>query len=171
MVYSALAAVHRRNVIGSGQWVDVPMYDVMVDFNLIEQLNDFSFVPPLGEAGWHRTIHRARHPHRTEDGWMCILPYTDTDWREFLALTDPSYGEPDADVPLPTLRERNSDVAAMQTIISDYARQHTNDEVVAACRPRGIPVHPVNAIEDLVDDALNIRFCGVHQSCVREPLS
>ncbi|MGO2859559.1 MAG: CaiB/BaiF CoA transferase family protein [Brevibacterium sp.] len=153
MVYAGLAAVHRRNIAGVGQWVDVPMLDVMADFNLIEQLNDYSFEPPLGEAGWHRTINPARHPHQTKDGWMCILPYSDANWRTFLGLVDPVYSQPEVDIPLPTNRDRNAHVEEMQKIIGEFAEARTNEEVIADCHRSGIPAQAVVTVEDLTTDS------------------
>ena len=148
MIYAGLAAVYRCQITGQGQWVDVPMFDVMTDFNLIEQLSDFTFDPPLGDAGWHRTLHPARRPHPTKDGWVCILPYTDESWRRFLLLTS---GE-ECDSLFPTHRNRNDNVAQVQSIIADFACTRTTDEVIADCSARGIPVQSVNSIEDLVED-------------------
>lgn len=86
LVYSALAALHYRDRTGQGQWVDVPMIDALADFNLVEQLNEFTFDPPLGEPGWHRTLAPTRVPHPSMDGWICILPYSDRNWADFLRL-------------------------------------------------------------------------------------
>lgn len=156
MVYSGLAAVHRRHVTGVGQWVDVPMFDVMSDFNLVEQLNDYTFSPPLGEAGWHRTINPARRPHLTADGWVCVLPYTDRHWRDFLAIDDPSLG--DHDVPYPTNRDRNAHVEESQAIIAEFTAKRSTAEVIDVCRDHGIPAQAVNSVEDLVtNDYLNQR--------------
>lgn len=150
MVYSGLAAIHRRHATGLGQWVDVPMFDVMSDFNLVEQLNDYTFSPPLGSAGWHRTINPARRPHLTTDGWVCVLPYSDRHWRDFLAIDDPSIL--DGDVPYPTNRDRNTYVEETQALIARFTAQRSTSEVIKTCREHGIPAQAVNRIEDLVYD-------------------
>lgn len=150
MVYSGLAAIHRRHITGLGQWVDVPMFDVMSDFNLVEQLNDYSFSPPLGDAGWHRTINPARKPHPTTDGWVCVLPYNDRQWRDFLSIDDPTIGH--GTVPFPTNRDRNAHVEDTQALIAEFSAQRTTDQVVNLCREHGIPAQAVNTVEDLVND-------------------
>ncbi|WP_209374535.1 CaiB/BaiF CoA transferase family protein [Brevibacterium renqingii] len=151
MVYSGLAAIHRRHVTGRGQWVDVPMFDVMSDFNLVEQLNDYSFSPPLGEAGWHRTINPARRPHPTTDGWVCVLPYNDRQWRDFLSIDNPSISG--GDVPYPTNRDRNAHVEDTQALIAEFAARRSTAEVIDLCHEYDIPAQAVNTIEDLVNDA------------------
>lgn len=150
MVYSGLAAIHRRHITGLGQWVDVPMFDVMSDFNMVEQLNDYTFEPPLGDAGWHRTINPARRPHRTTDGWVCILPYNDRQWRTFLAIDDPTVI--DGVVPYPTNRDRNTHIEETQALIAEFAANRSTSEVIKLCHDHNIPAQAVNRIEDLVDN-------------------
>lgn len=151
MVYSSLAALHHRDMTGRGQWVDVPMADVMVDFNLTEQLNDYTFEPPLGPAGWHRTLAPSRQPHPCQDGWVCVLPYSDINWRRFLELVDDGNGftQPSYE----TNRARNENMEGVQQIIADYVKGRTTAEIVRECEEREIPVQPVNRVEDLVHDS------------------
>lgn len=150
IVYSVLAALHHRDAHGRGQWVDVPMVDVMVDFNLAEQLNDFSFVPPLGPAGWHRTLAPSRSPHRCADGWVCVLPYSDRNWRDFLGIAGVEFGAGEA--PFATNQARNENMAEVQSLISVYAAGRTTQEIVRECGAAGIPVQPVRTLESLVED-------------------
>ncbi|WP_150109985.1 CaiB/BaiF CoA transferase family protein [Crystallibacter crystallopoietes] len=151
IVYSILAALHHRDRTGQGQWVDVPMVDVMADFNLIEQLNDYTFEPALGAAGWHRTLAPARKPHPAQNGWICILPYTDQNWRDFLHLAGVA-ATTDQTVPFPTNRDRNIHTEAVQGIIADYAATKSIEEIVRECTTIGIPAQPVHTIESLMTD-------------------
>lgn len=151
IVYSTLAALHHRERTGEGQWVDVPMVDVMADFNLVEQLNDYTFNPPLGDAGWHRTLAPARKPHPTTDGWVCVLPYSDQNWADFLRLA--KVVDQDAhNVPFPTNQERNANTEAVQGIIADYVATRTLGQVARECENIGVPVQKVNTVESLVED-------------------
>lgn len=151
IVYSTLAALHHRDQTGEGQWVDVPMVDVMADFNLVEQLNDYTFNPPLGDAGWHRTLAPARKPHPATDGWVCVLPYSDQNWADFLRLAD--VVAPDAhNVPFPTNQDRNANTEAVQGIIADYVSTRSLGQVASECENIGVPVQPVNTVESLVED-------------------
>lgn len=157
IVYSALAALHHRSQTGQGQWVDVPMMDVMADFNLLEQLNDFTFIPPLGPPGWHRTLTPARRPHATQDGWVCVMPYTDRNWVDFASLAGVDANE------LPTLRDRNASPEVVHEIISTYAAARTTQQVVQECQSQRIPVEPVASVESLVEDPY-LRGRGTVQS-------
>lgn len=151
IVYSVLAALHRRSRSGQAQWVDVPMVDVMADFNLVEQLNDFTFSPPLGDAGWHRTLAPARKPHPATDGWICVLPYSDKNWADFLRLAGVVDQDTDS-VPFPTNQDRNAHTEAVQGMIADYVATRSIEQIITECARIGVPAQPVNTLESLVSD-------------------
>lgn len=160
IVYAALAALHHRDATGSGQWVDVPMVDVMVDFNLAEQLGDYAFTPPLGDAGWKRTLAPSRTPHQCADGWVCVLPYSDRNWADFVALAGHDHG---GEVPFAFNRERNSNTEKVQQIIAEYAASRTLEQIRQECGDRRIPVQSVRTVESLVEDPY-LRSRGTVQS-------
>jgi crotonobetainyl-CoA:carnitine CoA-transferase CaiB-like acyl-CoA transferase len=64
------------------------MFETLVSFTLAEHLSGHSFVPPLGPIGYSRVLSPQRRPYRTRDGYLALLPYTDTQWRRFFALAD-----------------------------------------------------------------------------------
>ena len=76
MVIGILAALHHRELTGRGQHVDVPMVDAIIAFNLVEHLAGHTFDPPAGGFGWSRVLVPERKPHRTADGWICLMPYS-----------------------------------------------------------------------------------------------
>lgn len=150
MVYATLAALHHRHLSGEGQWVDVPMVDVMADFNCVEQLNDFTFDPPGGPAGWHRTVNPTRKPQRCLDGWVCVLPYTDRDWAQFCALAERDDLARDERTAQHSGRVNNTEL--VQSAIADWVRSLPMAEVEQRCQQARIPVQRVVELEDLVQD-------------------
>ncbi|MEE8247775.1 MAG: CoA transferase, partial [Alphaproteobacteria bacterium] len=84
--YAILAALFYRERSGEGQELEVPMLETMVQFIMVEHLYGLTFEPPLGGAGYPRMLAPQRRPYRTRDGHICILPYTDRQWRRFLEL-------------------------------------------------------------------------------------
>ena len=151
IVYSILAALYHRERTGEGQWVDVPMVDVLADFNLIEQLNDYTFSPPLGDAGWHRTLAPARKPHAATDGWICVLPYSDKQWADFVRLAETGDHQMKS-VPLASSKDRNANLEGVQDIVAKYASTRSMEVITRECEEIGVPVHRVNTIESLVTD-------------------
>ena len=78
----AVALLHKERT-GEGQFVEVPMLETMVSFNMIEHLNGQAYVPPDGEMGYQRVTTPSRRPFPTSDGHVCILPYSDRHWSKF----------------------------------------------------------------------------------------
>lgn len=79
IVNAVLAALLYRSSSGEGQRVEVPMFDTVLGFNLVEHLARAAF--PGGPAGYTRVLTSHRGPHRTSDGWIAMTPYTDRHWR------------------------------------------------------------------------------------------
>jgi crotonobetainyl-CoA:carnitine CoA-transferase CaiB-like acyl-CoA transferase len=79
IVNATLAALLYRSASGEGQRVEVPMFDTVLGFNLVEHLAQAAF--PGGQAGYTRVLTSHRGPHRTSDGWIAMTPYTDRHWR------------------------------------------------------------------------------------------
>ncbi len=86
-----LAALYSREKTGRGQFIEIPMFETMVSFIMVEHLHGMGFDPPQGEAGYSRVLAPWRRPYRTADGYLCMLAYTDAQWRRFWA----EVGQPD----------------------------------------------------------------------------
>ena len=54
------------------------MFDAALAFNLVEHLSRAAV--PGEPPGYNRVLSRHRGPHRTADGWVAMLPYTDAHW-------------------------------------------------------------------------------------------
>jgi crotonobetainyl-CoA:carnitine CoA-transferase CaiB-like acyl-CoA transferase len=94
-----------------GQFVEVPMFEVLVSFNLVEHINGAAFEPPVGPLGYQRVTTASRRPFPTKDGHVCILPYSDKQWLAFFTA-----------VGRPELMERSG-------FATYSARVHTVDEL------------------------------------------
>lgn len=145
----ALALVHRART-GEGQAVEVPMFETLVSFLMVEHLYDRAFVPPLGPAGYTRVTTPLRRPYRTRDGHVCILPYSDSQWHDFFAIA----GRPEMkdDPRFADFTTRNEHVDTLYGFIAAVAPERTTEEWLALCAEAEIPAAPVNALNDLFDD-------------------
>ena len=82
VVSAVLAALYEREKSGCGQAIEVPMFETVVAFVMIEH----TFVQGLESMGYKRLLNSARGPYRSKDGYIALLPYTDANWRELCGL-------------------------------------------------------------------------------------
>src|SRR5207245_10666304 len=66
-----LAALFHRQNTGRGQAVEIPMFETMVSYLMIEHLYGATFEPPEGDMGYARVLAPWRRPYRTADGRIC----------------------------------------------------------------------------------------------------
>jgi crotonobetainyl-CoA:carnitine CoA-transferase CaiB-like acyl-CoA transferase len=149
-VYAVTAALFHRARTGEGQAVEVPMFETMVAFNLVEHIADAVFEPPQSKFGYPRVLTEYRRPYATADGYLCVLPYTDRQWRSFVSVA----GRPElADDPLfRDFASRAKNVAALYACIEDLVRAKPTAEWLRLCDQNHIPAMPVNEISELPDD-------------------
>lgn len=145
-----LAALHERSSSGRGQAVEVPMFESMASFLLMEQQGQRVYAGRTGGTGYARTDSPYRKPYRTADGTISVLLYTDGQWRTFFRLID----RPDlADDPgLQSIRGRTNRIDELYSLVENELAKRTTAEWLELLRANAIPAMPVNSIEDLLDD-------------------
>jgi crotonobetainyl-CoA:carnitine CoA-transferase CaiB-like acyl-CoA transferase len=150
MVYAVMAALLQRERSGEGQAVEVPMLETMTAFLMAEHMGGLTFDPPLGSPGYSRMLAPDRRPHRTADGHICILPYTDRHWRDFFRVA----GRPElADDPrLADAPTRSRYVAELYALIADCVRSNTTAYWLGKLKAADIPCGPVNPLAKLPED-------------------
>ena len=148
--YAVLAALFQRTRTGKGQRIEVPMFESTVEFAFIEHMQGFAFEPPLGEPGFKRVLSPARKPFRTNDGYACILPYSDANWQSFYEFTGRL--EFAGDARFRTLPERVENIDLLYSLIEEEAPKRTTQEWVAFCDQASIPCMPVLSFEQLPED-------------------
>lgn len=139
-----------RGRSGKGVQIEVPMFEAITSFLMVEQLSGQSFVPSMPDRGYARLDAAGRKPYRTKDGFAAIMPYTARHWRRFLGLV----GRDDLiEAPIVNDAEmRSANIDKLYDLIEQAAPERTTTEWLAALRERDIPCAPVNRLEDLVDD-------------------
>jgi crotonobetainyl-CoA:carnitine CoA-transferase CaiB-like acyl-CoA transferase len=147
--FSTLAALMHRQRTGEGQFVEVPMFETMAAWLMVEHLWDRTF-DDEGEVGYSRLLARTRKPYRTLDGWMAILPYIDKHWRSFFEIV----GKPEVlkDPRYSTLNARSLHISDMYSMVEGLAPTKTTAEWVVLLDKAGIPNAPVCKPADLLED-------------------
>jgi crotonobetainyl-CoA:carnitine CoA-transferase CaiB-like acyl-CoA transferase len=150
IVIAVLAALAHRHATGQGQHVDVPMVDTMIAFNLVEHLAGHTFDPPEGEFGWGRVLVPERMPHRTADGWMCLMPYSQQNWTDFFRLC----GRADliGDPRFTTVADRHRHMGTLLSLVDDATPNRTTAAWLALCAEHDIPAAPLLDLAHAQDD-------------------
>jgi len=150
IAYAVNAALFQRERGGGGQAIEVPMFETSAEFAYLEHLLGFAFEPPLGEPGYVRVVSPKRKPYRTSDGYVCILPYSDQNWRDFFDFV----GHPELkdDERLYPLVKRAAHLEMLYELIDEEAPKHSSAEWVTFCDRASIPCMPVLALDELPDD-------------------
>ncbi len=147
----ASALVHRERS-GRGQRVDVPMFEGFLSMVLGEHLAGRLFDPPLGEAGYARSLTPNRRPYRTSDGYLCTLIYTDKHWKAFLAaIGQAALFETDARFSSQGARAANID--AVYGYLSGVLATRTTAAWLTLFAAADLPAARMASIDDVLSDA------------------
>jgi crotonobetainyl-CoA:carnitine CoA-transferase CaiB-like acyl-CoA transferase len=148
--HAILAALFKRERNGEGSFVEVPMLESMVAFNLVEHMYGDHFEPPLAAPGYPRLLNPYRKPFRTLDGYLCAMPYTDQHWKRFfIEAGEPALAEDRrfADIGL-----RTSNIEALYEIADRIIQTRTTAQWLEVCARLEIPASKMNRLEDLQAD-------------------
>jgi len=147
--FAISSALYERTVSGRGQAIEVPMYETTAQFLLIEQQSGHLYDPPRGRAAYARTESPNRHPYRTKDGLVSVLPYTDEHWRLLFNLFDPSMLE---DTRFATFRGRADNVDELYAWLDAQVSGWTTGELLGELARLGVPSASVTSVEGLFTD-------------------
>ena len=148
--HAILAALFQRSQTGVGQTVEVPMFESMVAFNLVEHFYGRHLADEPGPTGYPRLMSRWRKPYRTADGYLCMMPYTDTHWRNFFIHSGhPEYAE---DPRFSDIGSRTRNIDALYHIAQEIAASRDTEYWVEFCERVEIPAARINSLDDLESD-------------------
>lgn len=148
--HAILAALWQRERTGQGAFVEIPMFESMVGFNLVEHFYGQHFEPPLSPPGYPRVLAPWRRPYPTADGFVSMMPYTDVHWQRFFE----EVGAPEraADARFTTISSRTVHIAELLELASSYTVVHTTAHWLGACSRLEIPAAPVARLGELSQD-------------------
>ncbi|MBB2919330.1 CaiB/BaiF CoA transferase family protein [Cupriavidus alkaliphilus] len=134
--------------MGIGQYVEVPMLETMAAFTLTEHMGGLTFHGSTAPAGYARMLE-GRHPVPTQDGWVCVLPYSPEQWKRLLTVR----GRSDlADkYQLNTRAQLSANRTALNGALDDIGRQMTNAELMALCESLDIAAGEIFRLESVLD--------------------
>ena len=149
-VHATLAALFSRTATGTGQLVEVPMFEAMVGFNLVEHQSGMTFEPPLGSTGYERSMVKSRRPYATKDGFVCALPYTTKHWQTFFSimqredlLNDPRVLDP---------KVRSEKIGELYELVAQLVSDWATGDLLNALKEGDIPHGEATQLFDLKND-------------------
>lgn len=143
-------AIHQR-MTGKGCFIEAPMFESLVSFLMVEQLAGQSFQPPLGGIGYERLLSPYRRPYKTEDGFICVVPYSAGQWTRFLnhiGRQDLAEAEWVQD-----MVQRSERVGELYEIVAGVMPERTSAAWLKVLRELDVPCAPVQGLADLQGDA------------------
>ncbi len=149
VVNAVLAALFHRARTGEGQYVEVPMFETLVEFNIAEHLAGIAFEPPLGPAGYARITNGGRKPLRSSDGYLAILPYSPDHWIRLLKRLDRE--DLIAKYDLSDRHKLNQNVRALYQELAEMTPGRTTEEWISTCEALDVPVTPIYSLDELLD--------------------
>jgi len=151
VAYATIAALFHRERTGEGQLVEVPMLECLTSFLLVEHLFDQAFDPPTGDWTYGRILTTHRRPYRTHDNYICVMPYSDQNWRDFFELADApkSFFE---DPRFTSYENRARNYVSIYEAVEPLLLSRSTDEWIEVLTAKGIPCSKVNDLNDLKSD-------------------
>jgi crotonobetainyl-CoA:carnitine CoA-transferase CaiB-like acyl-CoA transferase len=150
-VGAILGALFHCAKTGRGQRVDVPMFETMAQLVLGDHMGGRTFEPPLGPAGYKRSLSPERMPYRTQDGYICVLAYNDKQWRSFFAaIGRPEL--PDADPRFADMSSRTLHIDALYALLAEILTTRPSAQWLEVLDAADIPVMPLHTLDSLIDD-------------------
>ena len=148
--YAISMALYERERSGKGQAIEVPMYETIVSFTLLEHMAGASFVPAVEGMGYERVLSPNRKPYRTQDGYIGLLPYTTAQWQRF--FTAAGEGALAADPRVADASQRSRNINMLYAELARIVATKTTAQWLALLKDADIPMAPVRTPDDLLND-------------------
>jgi crotonobetainyl-CoA:carnitine CoA-transferase CaiB-like acyl-CoA transferase len=149
-VNAVLAALLERERSGRGQFVEIPMFETMVAFNMADHIFGYTFDPPEGSMGYSRVLTPSRRPYKTTDGFICLLAYTDIQWVRFWE----EVGRPELkdDPRFDSLATRADNIEAVYSLAGKFIATRSTADWLEVLPRLEIPCGEIVELEDIPND-------------------
>ena len=145
LAYGILAALVHRERTGEGQFVEVPMFDAVSAFLMVEH-SAGAVSEPVDSAGYRAILTSERRPQRSRDGYVVVFPYLPAHWSALLTASGLDELIGDARFAPKTIEDRTFIYETLERIVVTK----TTAQWLEFCRERSIPATAVASIDDVV---------------------
>lgn len=150
VVQAVLAALFHRERTGEGQDIEVPMFESMVAFNMVEHLWGQTFEPQLAPAGYSRLLAETRKPYPTKDGFIAVLPYWNNHWGTFCDVAEvPHLADDERFI---DMQARTKNIIATCDEIGKAIAGKTTAEWLEIFAQTNVPHMVMNRLDEVKDD-------------------
>ena len=147
-------ALFRRERTGRGEAVHLPMFETVLNFNLLDHMWTHTLAGEDAgiekKIGYPRTLSPHRKPYPTRDGFICLLATTDAQWRRLFAGFDRP--ELARDPRFLTLPDRSGNIDALHILLAEMLAEHDTAECQARLEKADVPSGPMIDHADLPND-------------------
>ena len=150
VAYSVAMALFERERSGQGQSIEVPMFETMVSFGMLEHLAGSTFEPSEGPMGYQRLLSKWRRPYRTADGFIALMPYTTAQWKRFFTLAnrpdvaeDPRFMDPS---------QRSQHINTLYGMLADVVASRPTAQWLELLASADIPHSEVFSLDTVLAD-------------------
>lgn len=148
--HAILAALFQRERTGEGQFVEIPMFETMTAYVMVEHLYGHHLPGKSDEIGYPRVLTEWRKPYQTRDGYVCMMPYTDKHWQTFFNAS--GHPEHASDPRFTTISQRTTHIAELYALAGQIVSGKPTSHWLAFCDHHQIPAASVNRLSDLEND-------------------
>lgn len=162
--HAILAALFQRERTQRGQYIEVPMFESMVSYMMVEHFYGHHLTQSSHAMGYPRTLTPWRKPYQTADGYISLMPYTDKHWQDFFTAQkridlakDPRFG---------SISQRTTHIAELYELVGSLIITQPSHYWLQLCQQHQIPAAPIYHLEQLETDPhlQSIDFFPVIQS-------
>jgi crotonobetainyl-CoA:carnitine CoA-transferase CaiB-like acyl-CoA transferase len=149
-VQMIVMALYKRTRTGTGQSIEIPMFENMAAFVLSEHMYLKTFEPPRGGTGDPRLLDAEARPLSTSDGYVCVSANTDA---QAFALFD-AIGRPElkSDPRFASVSARHQNVKDYFAIRSEALKKKTTAEWLNIFDRCDVPAMPYHTLDSLMED-------------------
>lgn len=164
-VGAILAALVKRERHSVGSVVEIPMFESMVAFTLVEHMYGATFQGSGQPMGYPRALAPWRKPFGTRDGFICVMPYTDKHWRDLLVAT--GYQDLAGDNRFASIAARSEHTDFVYQTLGEILSSRGTQEWLQLLEALQVPAASINQPEDLLNDP-HLQAVGFFR-CVQDP--
>lgn len=143
-------ALYRRERTGTGEAIEVPMFENLASFVMSEHLGAGTFDPPEGPLGDGRLLSPDYRPVKTKDGYITVGPNTNAQAFGFFD----AIGQPElkTDPRFLSAAARTAHAKQYLAIRAAAMAEKTTAEWLVILGEKDVPCAAYNSLDDLLED-------------------